>query len=58
MVMMIKNANTGPIGDKGDIVETFEDQLESEIYATAQPRPHTYSLTPVTIDTNSGANSK
>jgi lysophospholipase L1-like esterase len=58
MIMRIKDANIGPVGDKGDVIETFEDFLENTIYDAAQPKPHSFTLSPVTEAPNGVASPK
>jgi lysophospholipase L1-like esterase len=50
MGMLIKKADMGPVGEKGDVLETFEDSLEDKIYADAATQPHSFTLSPVTIN--------
>ncbi|MGD0912177.1 MAG: SGNH/GDSL hydrolase family protein [Terracidiphilus sp.] len=48
MVMMMDKSATGPVTEKGDVLEAYENTLEDKIYADAAPKPHSFALTPVT----------
>ncbi len=52
MTMLIRKSDTGPVRDTGDVLESFEDSLENAIYDAAAPKPHLFTLSPVTIDQN------
>jgi len=51
MTMRIKNANMGSVGDNG-VLGAFENSLENAIYDSAQPKPHSFTLSPVAGDSN------
>jgi len=53
MSMLIDKSTTGPVTEKGDVIEAFEDYLVDKIYTDAAPIPHSYALTPVTDIQNS-----
>lgn len=48
MSMMMNEPANASAAQTNDAVEAFEDSLENRIYADAAPRPHTFTLTPVT----------
>jgi lysophospholipase L1-like esterase len=50
MNMLIQNSNMGPVAEKGDVIEAYEDFLENKIYADAVPKLHTFTLSPVAAD--------
>lgn len=50
MRMFIRNVNTGARPGKGDALDAFEDQQENQIYETAAPKPHVFSLSAVAKD--------
>jgi len=53
MSMLIQKADIGPVKEKGDSLETFEDSLEDKIYAGATPQSHSFTLSPVTSNQSS-----
>lgn len=58
MNMLIQNSSTGPVTEKGDVIEAYEDYLEDKIYADAAPKPHTFALSPVSVDQIPGSTPK
>lgn len=58
MSMLSQKLNLGPVTEKGDVIEAYEDFLEDKIYADAAPKPHTFTLSPVAVDQNSAPTPK
>jgi len=46
MRMLIKKADTGGQPGKPDLMDAFENSIENEIYQTAAPKPHVFTLSP------------
>jgi hypothetical protein len=55
MSLLIHKSDLGPVTEKADVLDAFADLLENAIYDAAQPKPHSYTLTPVTEAPNNQA---
>ena len=49
MRMFIRKVDSGAAPGKGDVLDAFEDQQENQIYETAAPKPHVFSLIPASV---------
>jgi hypothetical protein len=58
MSMLTEKLATGPVTEKGDAIEAYEDFLEDKIYVDAAPKSHSFTLSPVIIDQNPGPTPK